>query len=117
MKMSRFTTWNRLALNSLAACLSFFLLTLAVAGQANDEVTPEVQQLYAQAKAAQQHGDSSAAIEKYRAMIKLAPHLAAAYNNLGMLYFDQHDYPNASEVLQRGMELNPNMPSAAAMLG
>jgi tetratricopeptide (TPR) repeat protein len=117
MKMSRFTTWNRLALNSLAACLSFFLLTLAVAGQANDEVTPEVQQLYAQAKAAQQHGDSSAAIEKYRAMIKLAPHLAAAYNNLGMLYFDEHDYGHAAEVLKRGLELHPDMPTASAMLG
>jgi tetratricopeptide (TPR) repeat protein len=115
--MSRFTTWNRLALNSLAACLSFFLLTLAVAGQANDEVTPEVQQLYAQAKAAQQHGDSSAAIEKYRAMIKLAPHLAAAYNNLGMLYFDEHDYGHAAEVLKRGLELHPDMPTASAMLG
>src|ERR1700722_20099306 len=117
MKMIRFTTWNRLALNSLAACLSFFLLTLAVAGQTNDEVTPQVQQLYAQARAAQQHGDNPAAIEKYRAMIKLAPHLAAAYNNLGMLYFDEHDYGHAAEVLKRGLELHPDMPTASAMLG
>jgi tetratricopeptide (TPR) repeat protein len=34
-----------------------------------------------------------------------------------MLYFDGHDYARATEVLQRGIELNPNMPSAAAMLG
>ena len=88
-----------------------------IALQNNDEVTPEVQSLYAQAKAARQHGDSASAIEKYRAIIKLAPHLAAAYNNLGMLYFDGHDYARAIEVLQRGLELNPNMPSTAAMLG
>ena len=75
-------------------------------GQSSDEVTPEVQQLYAQAKAAQQRGDSAAAIEKYRAMIKLAPHLAAAYNNLGMLYFNEHDYTHAAEVLKRGLELH-----------
>ena len=50
-------------------------------------------------------------------MIKLAPHLAAAYNNLGMLYFDQRDYAHAAEVLKRGLELNPNMPTAAAILG
>ncbi len=50
-------------------------------------------------------------------MIKLAPHLAAAYNNLGMIYFNDHDYTHAAEVLKRGMELNPNMPSSAAMLG
>ena len=90
---------------------------LAIAQQANDEVTPEVQNLYAQARAARQNGNSATAIEKYRALIKLAPHLAAAYNNLGMLYFDRHEYTHAVEVLQRGLELNPNMPSTAAMLG
>ncbi|MGB9417193.1 MAG: hypothetical protein WCB58_12840, partial [Acidobacteriaceae bacterium] len=50
------------------------------------EVTPQVQQLYAQAQAAQQQNDIPAAIQKYREMIRLAPHLAAAYNNLGRLY-------------------------------
>src|SRR5579864_5852634 len=101
--------------------LLLWLLALAVspalASQGNDDVTPEVQELYAQARAARQRGDNPTAIAKYQAMIKLAPHLAAAYNNLGMLYFDSHDYTSAAAVLQRGMELNPNMPSAAAMLG
>lgn len=98
---------------------SFLALSVspALASQGNDEVTPEVQELYAQARAARQRGDNPTAIAKYQAMIKLAPHLAAAYNNLGMLYFDSHDYTRAAEVLQHGMELNPNMPSAAAMLG
>ncbi len=88
-----------------------------IAQRTNDEVSPEVQSLYEQARAARQNGDTATAIEKYRALIKLAPHLAAAYNNLGMLYFDGHDYTHAIEVLQRGLELNPNMPSTAAMLG
>ncbi len=101
----------------LLLCLLALAVSPALAAQGNDEVTPEVQELYAQAKAAQKRGDNATAIEKYRAMIKLAPHLAAAYNNLGMLYFDGHDYARAVEVLQHGMELNPNMPSAAAMLG
>jgi tetratricopeptide (TPR) repeat protein len=85
--------------------------------QGDDEVTPEVQNLYAQAKAARQRGDDAAAIEKYKAIIKLAPHLAAAYNNLGMLYFNDQDYTRAAEVLERGLQLNSNMPGAAAMLG
>ena len=89
----------------------------AVAQQGNDEVTPEVQRLYAEAHAARQSGDSATAIERYKAILKLAPHLAAAYNNLGMVYFDAHDYARAAEVLQRGLELNPNMPGAKAMLG
>ena len=74
--------------------------------QGDEEVTPEVQNLYAQAKEARQRGDDATAIEKYKAIIKLAPHLAAAYNNLGMLYFNGQDYTRAAEVLQRGLQLN-----------
>src|SRR5579863_7447366 len=81
-----------------------FAWTHATALQGDDEVTPEVQSLYAQAKAARQRGDSATAIDKYKAILKLAPHLAAAYNNLGMLYFDGHDYAHAVDVLQRGLE-------------
>jgi tetratricopeptide (TPR) repeat protein len=81
------------------------------------EVTPQVQQLYAQAQAAQQQNDIPAAIQKYREMIRLAPHLAAAYNNLGRLYFNQHDYGRAAQTLAQGLKLNPDMPTASAMLG
>jgi predicted Zn-dependent protease len=83
----------------------------------DDEVTPQVQQLYAQAQAAQQGNDVATAIQKYREMIRLAPHLAAAYNNLGRLYFNQHDYGHAAQTLSAGLRLNPDMPTASAMLG
>ena len=83
----------------------------------DDEVTPEVQHLYAQANAAGQSGDECEPPSKsIKAIIKFAPHLSAAYNNLGMLYFDRRDYAHAAKVLQHGLELNPNMTSAA-MLG
>jgi len=98
--------------------LLFIVVTSGASAQsANDEVTPQVQELYAQAKAAQQHGDNATAIQKYRAMLKLAPHLAPAYNNLGMLYFRQNDYPQAAEVLEQGLKLNPDMATASALLG
>src|ERR1700761_3353851 len=96
---------------------SFLSASAVRPASAQDEVTPEVQELYQQAKAAQQGGDNATAIEKYRAMLKLAPHLAPAYNNLGMLYFNQHDYAHAAEVLKRGLDINPNMPTASALLG
>lgn len=100
---------------------SVFLAVLVIAPlraqSSQDEVTPEVQQLYAEAKAAGQQGDTTTAIAKYRAMIRLAPHLAPAYNNLGMLYFNQRDYAKAVPVLERGLKLNPDMPTAVALLG
>jgi tetratricopeptide (TPR) repeat protein len=50
-------------------------------------------------------------------MLKLAPHLAPAYNNLGRLYFNEHDYSHAAQTLTKGLELNPDMPTASALLG
>ena len=103
----------------LFAVLLLLIWTSSTAfGQSSDnEVTPEVQRLYAQARDAQAQGNVDAAIEKYRQMLKLAPHLAPAYNNLGFLYFNQQDYAHAAEVLERGIKLNPNMPTASALLG
>jgi tetratricopeptide (TPR) repeat protein len=101
----------------IAWLLLFASAWLPSARAQDDEVTPEVQQLYAQAQAAQKSGDEATAIQKYRAMIRLAPHLAAAYNNLGRLYFNQHDFAHAAETLAKGLKVNPGMPTASAMLG
>lgn len=104
----------------MALCITLLLvygLSRPSARAQDDEVTPEVQQLYAQAQAAQKRGDDATAIQKYRSMIRLAPHLAAAYNNLGRLYFNQHDYQHAAETLAEGLRLNPEMTTASAMLG
>jgi tetratricopeptide (TPR) repeat protein len=108
------------SLRIIGTCIAIFLCSAssAIHAQSQDnEVTPEVQQLYAQAQAAQQRQDIQAAIEKYQQMIRLAPHLAAAYNNLGRLYFNQRDYGHAAQTLAQGLRLNPNMPTASAMLG
>src|SRR6476620_9137552 len=106
--------------NLLCSVIALSLCNVCVtihAQSQNDEVTPQVQQLYAQAQAAQQRDDIPTAIVKYREMIRLAPHLAAAYNNLGRLYFNQHDYEHAAQTLSKGLKLNPDMPTASAMLG
>jgi len=97
--------------------LLIILATPAIASQAKEELTPEVQNLQTQAIAARELGDSAKAIERYLAIITLAPHFAAAYNNLGMLCFNEHDYTNAVEVFRRCLELDPGMASASAALG
>lgn len=117
MKSSLAGIAHRIKVPLLAAMLAFTINPAAHAQARQDEVTPEVQRLYAEAHQASQSGDTAAAVERYRSIIRLAPHLAAAYNNLGGLYFDQQDYAHAAEVLKRGLELNPNMPTAAAILG
>ena len=76
-----------------------------------------VQELYSQAKAAQSSNDISGAISKYEEILRIAPRLGPAYNNLGALYFRQRDYQKAAAVLEQGLKINPAMPSASALLG
>jgi tetratricopeptide (TPR) repeat protein len=117
MRTDFIKAWLRRTAPVLLGLLLAYPATKALAGQANEGASPEVQQLYAEARTAQQHGDTATSVQKYRAMLKLAPRLAPAYNNLGMIYFNEHDYAHAAEVLKRGLEVNPNMPTATAMLG
>jgi tetratricopeptide (TPR) repeat protein len=117
VRMNWSTTWFSWPHQLLVLWLLFLAPDAALARQANNEVTPEVQQLFVRAKVAEQHGDATTAIEEYRAIIKLAPHLAPAYNNLGLLYLKDHDYTHAVEVLKCALELDPNMPTASGMLG
>lgn len=86
----------------------------AQSGDANDA---RVEQLYAAAKAAQSQGDRASAIRDYEELIRIAPDVAPAYNNVGMLYLDERQYPKAAELLKKGLSLDPKMTSAAALLG
>jgi tetratricopeptide (TPR) repeat protein len=76
-----------------------------------------VQELYGQAKAAQSRNDLAGAISKYEEILRIAPRLGPAYNNLGALYFRQRDYQKAAAALEQGLKINPAMPSASALLG
>lgn len=81
---------------------------------ANDQ---RVQELYTDAKAAESRGDLARAVANYEALLRIAPRLAPAYNNLGALYLRQREYKKAADVLERGLKINPKMFSAAALLG
>ncbi len=72
---------------------------------------------HAEAKSAEAAGDMGSAIAKYEEILKLAPRLGAAYNNLGLLYFKQRDFEKAALILQKGLTVDPKMPSASALLG
>jgi tetratricopeptide (TPR) repeat protein len=81
------------------------------------ENDPRVEELYSQAKTAQSQGDIATAISKYQEILRIAPRLAPAYNNLGALYFRQRDYQKAATILEQGLKISPAMPSASVLLG
>lgn len=76
-----------------------------------------VESLYQEAKSAEQAGDLPSAIAKYEEILKIAPGLGAAYNNLGAVYFKHGHYEQAVSVLERGLKVDPKMTSASALLG
>lgn len=103
-----------LATSALLFLLSGFPELQAQSGSGDD---PRVQELYGQAKTAQSQGDMATAIAKYEEILRVAPQLGPAYNNLGALYFRQRDYRKAVAVLEAGLKISPAMPSASALLG
>lgn len=105
---------HRIHILCAGACLLLFT-SLVCGAQGSDDT--RIDQLYAAAKAAQSRGDTAAAISTYEELIHIAPRLAPAYNNLGMLYLNAHDYRKAADVLRQGLAIDPHMPSASALLG
>lgn len=102
-----------------AAGLFLALISLPVA-QAH--LTPaaddaQVEQLHSEAQAAENRGDLAAAAAKYESILRIAPDLAPAYNNLGAIYFKQRQFGKAAAVLKKGLQLDPHMSSASALLG
>jgi len=97
-----------------------FLLAVAAGApilMAQSATDARVDELHEQAQAAEQHGDLSGAIAKYEAIVRIAPHLSAAYNNLGALYFKEREYGKAAAILEKGLKEDPSMASASALLG
>ena len=97
------------------------VLALALAGPAARAQTPQpgedVEKLYAEAQAAKSRGDLEGTIEKYHAILKLDPHLASAYNNMGLLYFQQTNYAEAAQAFENGLHYDKNMSSSMVLLG
>jgi len=98
----------------LLPCAAF--VSAQSGGQADNE-DQRVEELYSQAKSAQAAGNLPEAAARYEAILKIAPRLAPAYNNLGSIYLQQREFPKAAQVLERGLEINRDMPSASALLG
>jgi tetratricopeptide (TPR) repeat protein len=76
-----------------------------------------VQKLYGEAKAAEARGDLASASASYESLLRSAPNLAPAYNNLGSLYVRQREYKKAVAILEKGLKIEPKMASASALLG
>ena len=96
--------------------ISLVSLSFSVASPAQD-VGSRIQLLYQDALRAEKQGRTDQAIQDYQAIIRLNPKLAAAYNNLGRLYWQKGNLGDAITTLKRACELNPGLTAPHAMMG
>jgi tetratricopeptide (TPR) repeat protein len=89
----------------------------AVSRAAEDDANSAIQQLYSEAEAAESAGQLQQAIEKYQQILKLAPNLPAAHNNLGQIYYQQGRFDEAIPELRTTSKLNPKLAPPRALLG
>ncbi len=95
-----------------------FILLLAFATRSfSQQPTDQVQQLYEQARRDEKSGHPDEAIRKYEQIIGLDPKLAAAYNNLGRLYYQQGRLDEAVKPLRQASQLEPKLEPPRALLG
>lgn len=93
------------------------LLPCSLVHSQRNTASPRVQSLYAEAKAEEQAGRLDESITKYKAILQLQPDMAAAYNNLGSLYYRTMQLDDAIQVLTRACELEPNLAPPRALVG
>jgi tetratricopeptide (TPR) repeat protein len=97
---------------------TLILVLLAFAPRSiSQEPSDRVQQLYQAAKADEQAGHPDEAIQKYQQIIKLDPTLAAGYNNLGRLLYQQGRLDEAVQPLRQASKLDPKAEPPRALLG
>ncbi len=68
------------------------------------------------AEATQQRDFAQAELE-WRKVLELDPRSAQAYNNLGMVYYLEHKYPEAEQALGRALQLDPSLANGKVLLG
>ncbi|HLJ91132.1 MAG TPA: tetratricopeptide repeat protein, partial [Candidatus Angelobacter sp.] len=84
---------------------------------AKEDTGGRIQLLYQDAVRSEKQGRIDQAIGDYQAITRLNPKLAAAYNNLGRLYWQKGNLEAAITTLKHACKLNPALAAAHAMIG
>ncbi|HWF47395.1 MAG TPA: tetratricopeptide repeat protein [Bryobacteraceae bacterium] len=81
------------------------------------EADSEASRHFLNARSAQASGDLKMAAQEYREVIRLAPDLAEARVNLGLVYYLQARYDESAEALEKALSLKPGLRGADLFLG
>jgi len=103
---------------TLAAALVVISCGVGVAGIQSDEAhRGEIEEHSAQAAAAMQKRDFSRAEKEWQNVITRDPGSPQAYNNLGIVYYLEHKYPEAELAFTKALQLDPKLVDTRVLLG
>lgn len=98
---------NRLTLSLLGSLLATGLFCGAVPQAAQAQASPEAIRSYNDGIEAYNHGDAQGALRRFDRAIQLAPNYAAAYYNMGSIYYQLKQYGDAADMFQKAVKLSP----------
>ncbi len=78
---------------------------------------PDPKAIFEQAQRALESRDYTAAEQGFRAVLKIDPHSAAAYSNLGVVYMRRNEYARAVEAFANAKRLAPQVTGLDLNLG
>ena len=81
------------------------------------EADPGAMRLFQQAEEAQSRGDFHAAAASYERALKLDPHVAGAWMNLGLMHHLSGEFSEAAESFRAALREDPALPAANLFLG
>jgi tetratricopeptide (TPR) repeat protein len=102
---------------STAVFLMFCPPTSSAPGLNQDGHQHEVAEHVARAAAATQDRDFERAEDEWKTVVRLDPGSAQAFNNLGLIYYLEHKYPEAQDALGKALKLDPSLVNARILLG
>ncbi len=77
----------------------------------------QVEEHFRAAQQDQQAGQLDAAVQEYRAVLRIDPQLPEAYANLGLIYYAQAKFEDSATALSKANELRPRMRGVSLWLG
>ncbi|HEY1945556.1 MAG TPA: tetratricopeptide repeat protein, partial [Bryobacteraceae bacterium] len=101
----------------ILSALAATLLISCVGAVQSQEADSEVRAHFLAARRAQASGNLDVAVQEYLTVIKLAPDLAEARVNLGLVYYLQTRYGESAQALEKALSLQPGFRGANLFLG
>lgn len=98
---------TRLTVSLLGSLLATSLLFSALPQTAQAQTSPEAIRSYNDGIEAYNHGDVPGALRRFDRAVQIDPNYAAAYYNMGSIYYQLKQYGDAADMFQKAVNLSP----------